>query len=98
MRHGAPVSITTDSDCIVQNTQSNGDAVKGLCEQIEGVYAAIRGAADAVGTEIDQIPDDCPNRVGAERKLRTGLNQSLTTPTDDLQACVRPQAHGSSAV
>ncbi|KAI0704010.1 hypothetical protein C8Q76DRAFT_801785 [Earliella scabrosa] len=76
----------------VQNTQSNGDAVKGLCEQIKGVHAAIQGAAGAIRTEIDRIPGDCPDRAGAERKLHIGLNQSLTTPTDDLQTLLN-QVH-----
>ena len=84
----APFSITTDSDCSAQDTQANGDAVKELCEQIEGVYSAIRVVADTVHREVNQVPAECSDRVGAKAELRTSLSTGLVTPMEELQKCV----------
>ena len=82
------ISITTDSHCSVQDTQANGDAVKDLCEQIEGVYSAILAVADTVHREVNQVPTECSDRVGAKAELRTTLSTGLVTPMKELQKCV----------
>ncbi|KAI0704045.1 hypothetical protein C8Q76DRAFT_753389 [Earliella scabrosa] len=69
----------------VQDTRSNEDAMKGLCEQVDGVYAAIRAAADTVHREVDQIPAECPDQTGAKTQLRTSLSTGLVTPMEQLQ-------------
>ena len=76
------------SHCSVQDTRSNEDAMKGLCEQVDGVYAAIRAAADTVHREVDQIPAECPDQTGAKTQLRTSLSTGLVTPMEQLQKCV----------
>ena len=82
------ISITTDSHCSVQDTQANGDAVKDLCEQIEGVYSAIQAVADTVHREVNQVPTECSDRVGAKAELRTTLSTGLVIPMKELQKCI----------
>ncbi|KAI0702079.1 hypothetical protein C8Q76DRAFT_861684 [Earliella scabrosa] len=69
----------------VQVTKSNGDAVEGLREQIEGVYAALRVVAETVHREVNQIPAECPDPARAEKTLRDSLTEGFSTLFEELQ-------------
>ncbi|KAI0702233.1 hypothetical protein C8Q76DRAFT_234242 [Earliella scabrosa] len=69
----------------VQDTKSNKEAVKGLCEDVEDLCNVIEGVADTMKQRLDGLPSGSPDRVAVEIALHSARSLDLNTRIDGLK-------------